>query len=264
MLTASASLRPVSAQMQYPLSVAATDSGAIFVADRNLPGVWKIESGKLSRFFEGPKKYRTPLNAVRCLVMDRSGALIAGDTATREVYRFDPDGKPVPLTEGGIGMPMSVAVNSRGELLVADLELHRIWRVPAAGGKPEQLAEVQAPRGVAVDSEDNLWVVTHGQNHIVRVTPAGQVETAVHGRPFLFPHNIVLAADKTAYVTDGYSKAVWKVPPGDKPQKWVAGAPLMNPVGLAWRKQNLLVSDPHANAVFEIAPDGKLTKIAAE
>lgn len=250
--------------MQYPLSAAATDAGPIFVADRNLPGVWKIESGKLARFFEGSKKYRTPLNAVRCLVMDRSGALIAGDTATREVYRFDSDGKPVPLTEGGIGMPMSVAVNSRGELLVADLELHRIWRVPGAGGKPEQLAEVQAPRGVAIDHEDNLWVVSHGQNHVVRVTPAGKVETAVPGRPFLFPHNIALAADNTAYVTDGYSKAVWKIPRGGKPEKWVAGTPLVNPVGLAWRKQNLLVVDPHANAVFEIAPDGKLTKVAAE
>jgi sugar lactone lactonase YvrE len=256
--------RVASAQMQYPLSVAAADSGEVFVADRNLPGVWKIESGKLTRLFEGSKKYRTPLNAVRCVVMDRAGALIAGDTATREVYRFDESGKPVPLTDGGIGMPMSVAVNNKGELLVADLELHRIWRVPAAGGKQEQVAEVQAPRGVAIDAEDNLWVVSHGQNHIVRVTPARKVETAVAGRPFSFPHNIVLAADKTAYVTDGYSKAVWKIPPGGKPEKWVSGAPLVNPVGLAWHKQNLLVADPHANAVFEITPDGKLTKVAAE
>jgi hypothetical protein len=81
-----------SAQMQYPLSAAADESGAIYVADRYLPGVWKIEDGKLATFFEGSKKYRTPLNAVRCVVLDRSGALIAGDTATREVYRFDPSG----------------------------------------------------------------------------------------------------------------------------------------------------------------------------
>jgi sugar lactone lactonase YvrE len=264
MFTVFASIPAASAQMQYPLSAVATDSGVIFVADRNLPGVWKIEAGKLSRLFEGSKKYRTPLNAVRCLVLDRSGALLAGDTATRDVYRFDADGKPAPLTAGGIGMPMSVAVNSQGELLVADLELHRIWRVPAAGGKPQQVAEVQAPRGVAIDARDNLWVVSHGPNQLVRVTPAGQVETVVTGRPFLFPHNIALAADQTAYVSDGYSKAVWKVPPGGKPQKWVSGTPLVNPVGLAWRQQNLLVADPHAKAVFEISPAGKLSQLAAE
>ena len=264
LLAAVASAQSAPAQMQYPLSAVAAESGTIYVADRNLPGVWKIENDKLSRFFEGSKRYRTPLYAVRCVTLDKSGSLLAGDSATREVYRFDQDGKPVALTNGGIGMPMSIAVNSKGELLVADLELHRIWKVPAAGGKPEQLAEVQAPRGLAVDSEDKLWVVSHGKDQVVRVSPDGKSETVVEGRPFLFPHNIVLGADKTAYVTDGYSKAVWKVPPGGKPEKWVSGDPLVNPVGLAWRKQNLLVVDPRANAVLEITPDGKIAKLPVQ
>ena len=254
-----------SAQMQYPLSAAADESGAIYVADRYLPGVWKIEDGKLAPFFEGSKKYRTPLNAVRCVVMDRSGALIAGDTSTREVYRFDPSGKPVSLTDGGIGTPMSVAVNSKGELLVADLELHRLWRVPAEGGQPEHVADVQAPRGVVCDADDNTWVVAQGgKDQVVRVTPDGKVETVVAGRPFAFPHNIALAADKTAYVTDGHGKTVWKIPPGGKPEQWVSGDPLINPVGLAWHQQNLLVVDPHAKAVFELSLDGKLRKLPAQ
>ncbi len=230
--------------MQYPLSAAVSESGTIYVGDRNLPGVWKIEGGKLSLFFEGSKRYRTPLYAVRCLAIDKAGSLLAGDSATREVYRFDKAGKPVPLTDGGIGMPMSIAVNSKGDLLVADLELHRIWKVPAAGGKPEQVAEVQAPRGVCIDSEDNVWVVSHGKNQVVRITASGKVEAVVEGRPFVFPHNIVLSPDKTAFVTDGYSKAVWRIPPGGKPEKWVSGDPLVNPVGLTWKKDNLLVVDP--------------------
>lgn len=257
-------LRPASAQMQYPLSAVAAESGTIYVADRNLPGIWKIENGKLSRFFEGSKRYRTPLYAVRCVILDKAGAVLAGDSATREVYRFGSDGKPVPLTNGGIGMPMSIAVNSKGDLLVADLELHRIFKVPAAGGKPESVAEVNAPRGLAIDADDNLWVVSHGKNQVVRVTPDGKLETVVEGRPFLFPHNIAVAPDKTAYVTDGYSKAVWKIPAGGKPEKWVSGEPLVNPVGLAWRNANLLVVDSRANAVFEVTPDGKVTKLAAE
>lgn len=261
---ASALPRLAPAQMQYPLSAVVSESGAIYAGDRNLPGVWKVEGGKLSPFFEGSKRYRTPLNAVRCLAIDKDGALLAGDSATREVYRFDKNGKPVPLTDGGIGIPMSVAVNSKGDLLVADLELHRIWKVPAAGGKPEQLAEVPAPRGIAVDGEDNVWVVSHGKNQVVRITASGTVETAVEGRPFLFPHNIALGPDKTAYVTDGYAKAVWKIPPGGKPEKWVSGDPLVNPVGLTWKKDNLLVVDPRANAVFEITPDGKVAKVAAQ
>ena len=73
-----------------------------------------------------------------------------------------------------------------------------------------------------------------------------------------------MGPDKTAFVTDGYSKAVWKIPPGGKPEKWVSGDPLVNPVGLTWKKDNLLVVDPRANAVFEVTPDGKVTKVAAQ
>ncbi len=264
LFVALAAARSCPAQMQYPLSAVVSESGTIYVADRNLPGVWKIEGGKLSPFFEGSKRYRTPLNAVRCLAIGKDGALLAGDSATREVYRFDKDSKPVPLTDGRIGIPMSIAVNRTGDLLVADLELHRIWKVPAAGGKPEQVAEVSAPRCVVVDGEDNIWVVSHGKNQVVRIVASGKVETAVEGRPFLFPHNIVLGPDKTAYVTDGYAEAVWKIPPGGKPEKWVSGDPLVNPVGLTWKKDKLLVVDPRANALFEITPDGKLAKVAVQ
>jgi sugar lactone lactonase YvrE len=201
------------------------------------------------------------LNAVRCVALDKTGSLLAGDSATREVYRFGDDGKPVPLTNGGIGIPMGITVDSKGQLLVADLELHRIWKVPAEGGEPEQLAEVPAPRGVCIDDDDNLWVVSHGKDHVVRVSPDGKVETVVKGRPFQFPHTIVLDQDKTAYVCDGYAKAVWKVPPGGEPAKWVSGEPLVNPVGLAQRGDGLLVVDPRANAVFEVDATGKPTKL---
>jgi sugar lactone lactonase YvrE len=247
--------------MEYPLSIAVAESGKLYIADRNLPGVWQVDGSDLSMLFKGSKRFRTPLNAVRCVALDKNGSLLAGDSATREVYRFGDDGKPVPLTDGGIGIPMGITVDSKGQLLVADLELHRIWKVPAEGGKPEQLAEVPAPRGVCIDNDDNLWVVSHGKDHVVRVSPDGKVEAVVKGRPFQFPHTIVLDQDKTAYVCDGYAKAVWKVPQGGEPAKWVSGEPLVNPVGLAQRGDGLLVVDPRANAVFEIDATGKPTKL---
>lgn len=253
--------RMTTAQMEYPISIAVAGTGKLYIADRNLPGVWQVDGGDLSTLFKGSKKFRTPLNAVRCVALDKNGSVLAGDSSTREVYRLDDDGKAVPLTDGGIGIPMGIAVGSKGQLLVADLELHRIWRVPAEGGKPEELAEVQAPRGLCIDNDDNLWVISHGKNQIVRVSPSGEVETVVEGRPFQFPHTIVLAEDKTAYVCDGYAKAIWKVPPGGKPTKWVSGDPLVNPVGLARRGDGLLVVDPRANAVFETDASGKPTKL---
>jgi len=251
--------------MQYPLDVAATDTGLLFVADRNLPGVWRIENGELSQYFTGSKKFRTPLNAIRCLAIDGDGRLLAGDSSTREVYRFGEDNQPTALTDGGIGIPMGIAVTKSGDLLVSDLELHRIWKVPDGGGNPEVLAEVPAPRGVCLDNDGQLLVVSHGkESQLVRVGTDGKVETVVEGRPFQFPHDVVLTSDGTAYVSDGYAKAIWKVSAGAKPEKWVSGDPLVNPIGLTLRGDDLLVVDPRANAVFEIDSAGKITPITVK
>jgi streptogramin lyase len=261
LLLGSCAATSASAQMQYPLDVAARDNGEIFVADRHLPGIWKIVGDQLSLFFEGSPQYRTPLNAVRCLALDGSGNLLAGDSATRDVYRITADGQATPLTAGAIGIPIGIAVGAEGELFVADLELHRIWQVAAQGGKPTVFAEVSAPRGVALDRQGRLWVVSHGQNQLLRIAADGTQQNIVTGRPFQFPHHIVLADDDTAYLSDGYAKAIWKIPPGGKPTRFAAGSPLANPVGLAWRGENLLVADPQAQAIFQVRPDGKLTAL---
>ncbi len=248
----------------YPLSAAVAENGDVFVADRNLPGVWKLQDNVLKPLFEASKKFRTPLNAVRCVEIDKLGNLLAGDSATREVYRFDKTGQPVPLTNGGIGVPMDIAVNKNGDLYVADLELHRIWKVPQAGGTPIEFLEIRAPRGLFVDLDDRLWILSHGDNQVLRATSAGEIETVVMGRPFAFPHCIVVDAEGVAYVTDGYDKTVWKITPGKEPEPLVRGEPLQNPVGLAWKGESLIVVDPRAKSLFEVRLDGKIAPIQAE
>ena len=250
--------------LQYPLTaVASADGKSLFIADLDQPGVWKLTDGTLSLFFQASKKFRTPLNRVRCLGLDRNGKLLAGDTPTREVYRFDDEGKPQPLTNGGIGMPMDLVVDPDNNIFVTDLELKWIWKIPAAGGKAEKFAEVDAPRGITIDADRNLWVINHGKNQLLRVTPDAKIEVVVEGRPWGFPHEVELDKDKTAFVTDGYGKCVWKVPFGGKPEKLVSGDPLVNPVGLTWQGETLIVIDSRAKGVFAIDASGKLTAVPA-
>jgi sugar lactone lactonase YvrE len=266
-LFVSLALRPATgraADMQYPLSVAATAGGTIYVADLRLPGVWKIADGKRELFFAGSKMYRTPLNAVRCVAVDAKGRLVAGDTATREVYRFDSDGKPQPLTKAGIGMPMAIAFSRQGDILVCDLETPRVVKVPEAGGQPVVVAEVPAPRGIAVDAQDRVWVVSHGKDQVLRILPDGKIETVVSGRPFSFPHTIAIDDDSNAYVCDGYSKTIWKIGAGGKPSKLVEGEPLKGPVGIAWERGRLLVADPQAVGLFSVKPDGAIAPVKFE
>ncbi|MCA9016834.1 MAG: NHL repeat-containing protein [Planctomycetaceae bacterium] len=250
------------AEMLYPLSVATTDKGSVYVADRKLPGIWSVENGKANSYFTGSKVFRTPLNAVRCVAVDPQGRVLAGDSSTREVYRFEKAGdKPTPLTNGGIGIPMDVVVTKNGDLLVSDLELHRIWKVPAAGGKPTLYAEVSAPRGLALDQAENLWVVSGTADQLLKVTPDGKVTVVVKGRPFNFPHDVVVLEDGSAIVSDGYEKALWKVTPEGNTEKWVSGDPFKNPVGITLSGKNILVADPHAKTVFSVDLEKKVSDL---
>ena len=249
------------AEPQYLLSVAVDSSQRIYLADRELPGVWQLADGKLTLLFEGSKKFRTPLNAIRCVAIDGQDRLLAGDSATRDVYRFGEDKQPVPLTKGRIGIPMSIAVTKSGDLLAADLEAHRIFKVPGDGGEPTEFAQIQAPRALAIDKEDRVWVISYGNDQLVRSAGEGKWETIVAGRPFAFPSAVVVDDDGTAFVCDTYAKAVWKVPPGKAPEKWFSGEPLVSPVGMARFGADLLVADPRAKGVIRIDPSAKASRL---
>src|SRR4051812_21740421 len=72
---------------EYAIGIA-VHNDTIYVADRKLPGVLTLKDGKFSKFFAASKKFGTPLNAVRCLAIDKEGKLLAGDSATRDIYCF--------------------------------------------------------------------------------------------------------------------------------------------------------------------------------
>jgi hypothetical protein len=250
------------ADMQYPISIAAGKEGAIFVADKDMHGIWKIYAGKLEPFFQGSKKFRTPLNAVWCVAVDSKGRVVAGDSSTREVYRFNAANEPEPLTKGGVGIPWALAFDSKGDILVCDLEIQQVVKVPEAGGEPVKVAEVTGPRGIAIDAEDRAWVISNGgKNQVLRILPDGKVETVVEGRPFQFPLNIALDKDQNAYICDNYSHAIWKIAKDGKPEKWLSDKPLDMPTGIAATAAGLVIADPHAKLVFEATYDGKITPV---
>jgi sugar lactone lactonase YvrE len=253
------------ADFHYPLDAAAAEKGEVYIADLKLPGILAVRDDKLETYFAASKKFGSPLNRVRCVAVDRQGKLLAGDSATREVYRFDEPGKPTPLLKGaqaGIGIPMSIAVDSKGTIFVTDLEAQSVWRIPAAGGAATRFAEVPAPRGLAIDGQDRLWVVSGSKDPLVRITPDGKLETIVAGRVFQFPHDVAVDKQGTAYVSDGYAKTIWKLTAGGKPDAWIKGAPLVNPVGLGWRGETLLIADPNPKTntgqVYQADSSGKL------
>lgn len=253
---------------QYPLAVVAAPDGTVFVADLKLPGIWQIKDGEKSVYFQASKKFKTPLNRIRCLAIDHEGKLLAGCTSTRDVFRFDENKQPVSLMPGPLpGMPMAIAVSADGTIYVADTELHRIWKTPAAGSAdPEEFAVINSPRGLTFDADGNLCVlsVSSANGQIQKVSPDGKIEPFVKGHPFNFPHNIVSATDGSFFVTDNYEHCVWKVTAGGSKQKLKAGEPFDRPVGLCLDGENLLVTDPHLKTIFQLTQAGVISVFASD
>ena len=272
-------------QLVYPIDVAVGPQEEIYIADLKLPGIWKVVDGKPEVFFQASKTFRTPLNAVRCVTVDTDGILYAGDSATREVYAFGSDKKPLPLTNGWIGVAADLIVDG-DEIIVSDLETQRIWQFPKSGGEPKERAVIAAVRGLAKDSEGNLIAVTATEDPVRRIKSEADIaaaiknadekraagvkeaeiepviysETILAGRPFEFSHHCVIVADMI-YVSDNYASTIWKskLEAGAKPEPLVQGDPLNRPVGLCQYKGGFLVADPHAKKIFQISSAGEIS-----
>lgn len=248
------------AGMVYPVDVVAAEDGTLYVADLRLPGIWKISEGSAEVFVRGEKTFRTPLNAIRCLAFDRDGGLLAGDSATREVYRVSSEGELTPLTGGRIGIPMCMVADEEG-IYVSDLELQRVWKVPHAGGEPEEVAVIAAVRGIDLADDGTVWIATGNRPNLARIGAEGKIEPVLDEAKFGFTNQMTLGKDSTAYVADGYGRTIWKVTGQGSAERWVQGEPFVNPVGLAWRGEELLVIDPRANALFAVSPEAVVTRV---
>lgn len=263
-------------EMVYPLDVAVDSQGTLYVADRNLPGIWQIKDGRAEIFFQADNKFRTPLNAVRCVAVDSQDRLLAGCSTTTEVYRFE-DGRPVPLTGGQISVPMNLAVDAQGEVVVCDLKLRQVVRI-----LPEQqikiLATIQAPKAVLPLGDEQLLVLTGVDRPLLKIAASGDpqktmtqgqnvhvfggdhspADVLVADRPFDFPADMVALADGNVVVSDSYSKCLWRVSPTGEVAKWVSDERFVHPVGLATDGQQVFVADPRAKAIFRVQADGSV------
>lgn len=234
----------------YPLDSVANADGTLFIVDRNLPGIRRWSPEGLTVFVQGSKKFREPLNAPRCLALAPDGTLVIGDSATRDLYRINAEGKPEAITGGKIGIPMDLAIAADGTIYIADLETRTVLKIAPNSKSPELFVKLNA-RGLCLDNAGNLWVVTQDNEQLVKVTADGKTEVIVATRQFDFPHQVIVNAAGEALLTDGYGKAVWKVVPGQAPQKVFQGEPLINPVGISLMGNDWIVTDPRAAKVFK-------------
>jgi len=187
-------------------------SGNIFISDTNNNLVLEVSGGNITTFVgPGGLAADPPVTQPAGLAFDAAGDLFIADYGNdliREVKSGSPNviivagsgsggyyGDGGPATSATLNGPASVAVDSSGNIFIADSLDNVIREVTASTGNISTVAGVQAlpgfsgdngpaksagldnPTGVFVDGSGNIFIADLGNNRIRKFTVGGNITT---------------------------------------------------------------------------------------
>jgi hypothetical protein len=216
-----------SATLDNPTGLATDTKGDLYVADSEDNVVREITSGGVIQLIAG------------------NG--IEGDRG---------DGGPAARAE--LDDPQGVAVNSKGDVFIADTYNNVVREVTPQGfistyagdgdpgyrgdNGPASRAQLSSPTGLAVDALGNLYIADSGNNVVRRVSTSGVI-TTVAGN---------VAADQASGGLGGFA--------GDGGP--ATSARLNSPEGVALDQAgDLFIADTFNNAIREVTPAGTISTI---
>ena len=213
---------------------------------------------------DGGPAIQAQLDAPTGVAVDGAGNLYIADCDNSRIRKVDSIGTITTIAGGGgfgedggpatqarLNLPNGVAVDSAGNLYIADTNNDRIRKVDSAGtittiagtgeqgfggdGGPATQARLNYPYGVAVDGAGNLYIADRYNNRIRRVDSTGTITT-------------IAGTEKRGFSGDG----------GPAIQ-----APLFLPTGVAVDGAgNLYIADQYNHRIRKVDSTGTITTIA--
>jgi len=201
----------LNAQMNLPQGVAVDAAGNVYVADTANHEVRKIDTkGTITSLIGNGTAGSggNQLNAPQAVAVDAAGNVYIADTQNARIVKVTPAGSASTVAGNGtpgyggdggaatsaqIYTPTGLAVDTKGNLYIADYQNHRIRMVTPGGtistvagngnqgyggdGGPAANALLNYPAGVAVDSGGNLYIADWGNYVIRKVLTNGTIAT---------------------------------------------------------------------------------------
>jgi sugar lactone lactonase YvrE len=254
------------AQFYQPNGVAVDSAGNLYVADTNNSTIRKITPAAVVTTFAGSvnnapggagsvdgtgraARFYNPEG----VAVDSAGNVYVADTYNHTIRQITSAGvvttlagsPGVPGSADGTGSaaqfnyPFSVAVDSAGNVYVADNNNHTIRKITSGGvvttlagsagaigfaNGTGSAARFNYPGGVAVDSAGNIYVADTYNHTIRQITSAGVVTTLAgsHGAAgsadgtgsdarFYYPYGVAADSAGNVYVADSYNGTIRKI-----------------------------------------------------
>jgi sugar lactone lactonase YvrE len=257
-----------SAQLRLPQGVSVDKAGNLFIADFVNARIRKVTpdgligtvAGNGTYGFSGDGGPATSAQIFNPLgvAVDEAGNLFFADNGNYRVRKVTPDGfistvagdgtqgysgDGGPATSAQLDGPVGIAVDTAGNLFIADSYNARIRKVTPDGfvstvagdgnpgysgdGGPATSARLYWPYGIAVDAAGNLFIADTGNCVIRKVTPDGLIRTiAGNGLRgfggddwpatfawFNYPYGIAVDRAGNLFISDQYNGRIRKVTP---------------------------------------------------
>ncbi len=306
------------AEFFYPSGIAVVSAGVFYIADTNNHTIRKVVNGNQvvtiageagrAGADDGPAAHAR-FNQPSDIAVDSAGNVFVADFGNNSIRRIATDGTVSTYagingsagSEDGPGAiarfyhPADVAVDSAGNLLVADYGNHTIRRISNTGmvstiaglagaidyiDGPAGQARFWYPCGLTLDESDNIIVADAGNHRIRKISNTGVVTTLGVDANNSWPGDVALDEAGNVYFTDRTNGQIKKVAPGGVISS-VAGNPYLSsdvksgadgtgleaefehPRGIAMDFDgNLLVADVFDSAIRKVTPAGVVTTVA--
>jgi len=253
------------AQLNNPRGVAVDSAGNLYIADNGNNRVRKVSNGVITtiagnggRGFSGDNgpAASAQLNFPTGVAVDSAGNLYIADYDNERIRRVSNgvintvagngmpgfSGDNGPATNAQLSNPVGIAVDSAGNLYVADTGNYRVRRVSngvittvagngtrgfSGDGGPATSAQFDGDQGVAVDSAGNLYIADDGNYRIRKVSNGVITTVAGNGTPGFsgdngpatsaqlnLPDGVALDSAGNLYIVDLFNNRIRKVSGG--------------------------------------------------
>ena len=198
-------------------------------------------------------------NSATSMTFDSSGNAYVVSSVAGTVTKITPSGTATVLGFTGLSSPAGVAVDSSGNVYVADYGNSRIEELSTAGVQSQYMS-FYLPRAIAIDPSGNVYIGNATNGSIYEYTSAGS-PIASWGTGLAFPYGIALDSSGNLYVSDTNNNRVVEITPSNV--QTTIGPNFSAPAGIAVDSSgNVYEGDTNNHVVTKIAPNGNTTIVS--